>query len=134
MAFARLISLHVESLSSLLQRIRTAERAKFQPLIGEARRELAHHYLLRSSLELNGTAYLFAAKMANSLFAHFTSRTAPRLVQWPAAQCPSRRLEPRVAFSCVILNRQIQTYYVEAVKGLCRLQAGHSTTLRPGYT
>jgi hypothetical protein len=85
----------------LLQRIRTAERAKFQPLIGEARRELAQHYLLRSSLELNGTAYLFAAKMANSLFAHFTSRTAH--VAWcnggphSARPAGSNRVSPSVA-------------------------------------
>src|SRR5271154_1505094 len=37
-----------------LQRRLIAERAKFQHLMEEARRELAQHYLLHSSLELNG--------------------------------------------------------------------------------
>ncbi len=39
-----------------LQRRLAAERAKFQQLVEDARRELAQHYLLHSSLELNETA------------------------------------------------------------------------------
>jgi AraC-like DNA-binding protein len=50
-----------------LQRRLTAERAKFQQLMEEARRELAQHYLLHSSLELNETAYLRGYEDSNSL-------------------------------------------------------------------
>jgi AraC-like DNA-binding protein len=51
-----------------LQRRHTAERAKFQQLMEEARRELAQHYLLHSSLELNETPYLRGYEDANSFF------------------------------------------------------------------
>ncbi len=51
-----------------LQRRLTAERAKFQQLMEEARRELAQHYLLHSSLELHETAYLLGYEDANSFF------------------------------------------------------------------
>jgi hypothetical protein len=44
-----------------LQRRLTAECAKFQQLMEEARGELAQRYLLHSSLELNETAYLLGA-------------------------------------------------------------------------
>jgi AraC-like DNA-binding protein len=49
----------------------TAERAKFQQLMEQARRELAQHYLLHSSLELNETAYLLGYEDANSFFRAF---------------------------------------------------------------
>jgi AraC-like DNA-binding protein len=54
-----------------LQRRLTAERASFQQLMEEARRELAQHYLLHSSLELNETAYLLGYEDANSFFRAF---------------------------------------------------------------
>jgi AraC-like DNA-binding protein len=54
-----------------LQRRLTAERANFQQLMEEARRELARHYLLHSSLELNETAYLLGYQDANSFFRAF---------------------------------------------------------------
>ena len=49
-----------------LQRRLTDERATFQQLVAEARRELARHYLRHSSLELNETAYLLGYEDANS--------------------------------------------------------------------
>jgi AraC-like DNA-binding protein len=58
------------STRTLLRRL-TAERAKFQQLMEEARRELAQHYLLHSSLELNETAYLLGYEDANSFFPAF---------------------------------------------------------------
>jgi AraC-like DNA-binding protein len=54
-----------------LQRRLTGERATFQQLIAEARRELARHYLRHSSLELNETAYLLGFEDANSFFRAF---------------------------------------------------------------
>jgi AraC-like DNA-binding protein len=65
-----------------LQRRLTEEGATFQQLMEEARRELARHYLLHSSLELNETAYLLGYADANSFFRafHAWEGTTPR--QW----------------------------------------------------
>ena len=46
-------------------------RITFQRLLDEARRELARHYLLHSSRELNETAYLLGYEDANSFFRAF---------------------------------------------------------------
>ena len=54
-----------------LQRRLTDEDATFQQLMEDARRELAQHYLLHSSLELNQTAYLLGYEDANSFFRAF---------------------------------------------------------------
>jgi AraC-like DNA-binding protein len=54
-----------------LQRRLTEDGVTFQELMEEARRELARHYLLHSSLELNETAYLLGYEDANSFFRAF---------------------------------------------------------------
>jgi AraC-like DNA-binding protein len=54
-----------------LQRRLTGEKVTFQRLMEEARRELARHYLMHSSLELNETAYLLGYEDANSFFRAF---------------------------------------------------------------
>jgi len=54
-----------------LQRRLTGDGITFQQLMEEARRELARHYLLHSSLELNETAYLLGYEDANSFFRAF---------------------------------------------------------------
>lgn len=54
-----------------LQRRLAAERKTFQQLMEDARRELARHYLLHSSMELNETAYLLGYDDANSFFRAF---------------------------------------------------------------
>ena len=54
-----------------LQRRLTEQRITFQRLLDEARRELARHYLLHSSRELNETAYLLGYDDANSFFRAF---------------------------------------------------------------
>jgi AraC-like DNA-binding protein len=54
-----------------LQRRLLAERLSFQSLMEEARREMAQHYLLRSSLELNETAYLLGYEDPNSFIRAF---------------------------------------------------------------
>lgn len=54
-----------------LQRRLTEDGISFQELLEEARRELARHYLLHSSLELNETAYLLGYEDANSFFRAF---------------------------------------------------------------
>ena len=57
--------------SRTLQRRLTEQGVTFQRLLEEARRELARHYLLNSSLELNQTAYLLGYEDANSFFRAF---------------------------------------------------------------
>ena len=60
------------SLSARTLQRRLSERGiTFQQVLEEARRELAHHYLLQSSLELNETAYLLGYENANSFFRAF---------------------------------------------------------------
>lgn len=54
-----------------LQRRLTDGGATFQALVEEARRELAHHYLGQSALELGETAYLLGYENANSFFRAF---------------------------------------------------------------
>lgn len=54
-----------------LQRRLTEQGITFQHVLDEARRELAHHYLLHSSRELNETAYLLGYEDANSFFRAF---------------------------------------------------------------
>lgn len=51
----------------------------FQRLLDEARRELARHYLLHSSRELNETAYLLGYEDANSFFRAFHNWEVLRL-------------------------------------------------------
>jgi len=54
-----------------LQRRLTDTGIKFQQVVEETRRELAHHYLKQSAVELNETAYLLGYGDANSFFRAF---------------------------------------------------------------
>ena len=65
-----------------LQRRLTEEGITFQRLLEEARRELARHYLLHSSLELNQTAYLLGYEDANSFFRAFHQWEGTSPGQW----------------------------------------------------
>lgn len=67
-----------------LQRRLTEEGVTFQQLLQDARRELAHHYLLHSTLELNETAYLLGYEDANSFFRAFQSWEGTTPGQWRA--------------------------------------------------
>jgi len=73
-----------------LQRRLTDQGITFQRLLDEARRELARHYLLHSSRELNETAYLLGYEDANSFFRAFQhwEGTSPR--QWQLLQKSSQ--------------------------------------------
>jgi len=78
-----------------LQRRLTEEGATFQQLMEDARRELARHYLLHSSLELNETAYLLGYEDANSFFRAFQHWEGTSPGQWrerksSALQCSDR--------------------------------------------
>jgi AraC-like DNA-binding protein len=69
-----------------LQRTLTGQGTTFQRLLEEARRELAHHYLLHSSLELNETAYLLGYEDANSFFRAFHHWEGTSPGQWRVLQ------------------------------------------------
>jgi AraC-like DNA-binding protein len=65
-----------------LQRRLTDEGTTFQKSMQEARRELARHYLLHSSLELNETAYLQGYEDSNSFFRAFQHWEGTSPGQW----------------------------------------------------
>jgi len=72
-----------------LQRRLTEDGITFQQLMEEARRELAQHYLLHSSLELNETAYLLGYEDANSFFRAFHEWEGTTPGQWRTIHAPS---------------------------------------------
>ncbi len=76
--------------SRTLQRRLTAQGVTFQGLLEDARRELARHYLLHSSLELNETAYLLGYEDANSFFRAFHHWEGTSPGQWRLLQANSR--------------------------------------------
>ncbi|HEY6904297.1 MAG TPA: helix-turn-helix domain-containing protein [Candidatus Acidoferrales bacterium] len=65
-----------------MQRRLTEGGATFQQLTEEARRELARHYLLHSSLDLSETAYLLGYEDANSFFRAFHKWEGTSPGQW----------------------------------------------------
>ena len=69
-----------------LQRRLAEQGITFQRLLEEARRELARHYLLHSSLELNQTAYLLGYEDANSFFRAFHQWEGTSPGQWRQLQ------------------------------------------------
>ncbi|HLG98770.1 MAG TPA: AraC family transcriptional regulator [Bryobacteraceae bacterium] len=73
-----------------LQRRLTEQGITFQRLLDEARRELARHYLLHSSRELNETAYLLGYEDANSFFRAFHQWEGTTPGQWRLLQKNSR--------------------------------------------
>jgi AraC-like DNA-binding protein len=75
--------------SRTLQRRLTEEGASFQGLLQEARQELARHYLLYSSLELNETAYLLGYEDAPSFFRAFHEWEGSTPGDWRARHAKS---------------------------------------------
>ena len=69
-----------------LQRRLTERHITFQRLLDEARSELARHYLLHSSRELNETAYLLGYEDANSFFRAFHHWEGTSPGQWRLLQ------------------------------------------------
>lgn len=69
-----------------LQRRLTEEQASFQSLVNDARRELARHYLLQRSIELDETAYLLGYEDANSFFRAFHRWEGTSPGEWRSAQ------------------------------------------------
>jgi AraC-like DNA-binding protein len=73
-----------------LQRKLTENGTTFQQLMQEARRELARHYLLNSSLELDQTAYLLGYDDAHSFFRAFHGWEGTPPGKWRARRRQSR--------------------------------------------
>jgi len=73
-----------------LQRRLAEHGITFQRLLDEARRELARHYLLHSSRELNETAYLLGYEDANSFFRAFHHWEGTTPGQWRLLQKSSQ--------------------------------------------
>ena len=73
-----------------LQRRLTEQGITFQRLLDEARRELARHYLLHSTRELNETAYLLGYEDANSFFRAFHHWEGTTPGHWRATQKDSQ--------------------------------------------
>jgi len=69
-----------------LQRRLLAEQITFQSLVEEARREMAQHYLLKSSLELNETAYLLGYEDPNSFIRAFHKWEGTSPGEWRSAR------------------------------------------------
>jgi AraC-like DNA-binding protein len=67
-----------------LQRRLAEEGATFQRLLEDARRELAHHYLEHSSLELSETAYLLGYENSNSFMRAFHTWEGTSPGKWRA--------------------------------------------------
>jgi AraC-like DNA-binding protein len=72
-----------------LQRRLTDEGVSFQQVMKEARQELAHHYLLHSSLELTETAYLLGYEDASSFFRAFHSWEGTSPGEWRSSRVTS---------------------------------------------
>lgn len=70
--------------SRTLQRRLTEAGETFQHLLQDARRELAHHYLRHSSLELNETAYLLGYEDNHSFFRAFQQWEGTSPGEWRA--------------------------------------------------
>ncbi len=77
-----------------LQRRLTEQGITFQRLLEEARRELARHYLLHSSRQLNETAYLLGYEDANSFFRAFHHWEGTSPGQWRVLQKNSQQTRP----------------------------------------
>jgi len=80
--------------SRTLQRRLAEDGATFQQLLQEARRELARHYLLHSSLELNETAYLLGYEDSHSFFRAFHDWEGATPGDWRARHARSPRSRP----------------------------------------
>jgi AraC-like DNA-binding protein len=77
--------------SRTLQRRLAGAGTTFQQVVQEARRELARHYLLHSSLELNDTAYLLGYEDAHSFFRAFHGWEGSSPGEWRARHVQSQR-------------------------------------------
>jgi AraC-like DNA-binding protein len=83
------VALELRVSTRTLQRRLLAERITFHRLVEEARREMAQHYLLQSSLELNETAYLLGYEDPNSFIRAFHKWEGTSPGEWRSMRCPA---------------------------------------------
>jgi AraC-like DNA-binding protein len=83
------VALELRVSTRTLQRRLLAERITFHSVVEEARREMAQHYLLQSSLELNETAYLLGYEDPNSFIRAFRNWEGTSPGEWRSTRCPS---------------------------------------------
>jgi AraC-like DNA-binding protein len=67
-----------------LQRRLTGQGVTYQQMLEDARRDLAHHYLLHSALDLSETAYLLGYEDASSFFRAFNQWEGSSPGRWRA--------------------------------------------------
>jgi AraC-like DNA-binding protein len=82
------VALELRVSTRTLQRRLLAERITFHRLVEEARREMAQHYLVQSSLELNETAYLLGYEDPNSFIRAFHKWEGTSPGEWRSTRCP----------------------------------------------
>lgn len=80
--------------SRTLQRRLTDADVTFQQLVEDTRREMAHHYLRHSAVELNETAFLLGYEDANSFFRAFHGWEGTTPGEW---RTKHRGAEPAVS-------------------------------------
>ncbi len=73
-----------------LQRRLTDAGITFQQLVENTRRELAHHYLKQSTVELNEAAFLLGYEDANSFFRAFQSWEGTSPGEWRSRHGPAK--------------------------------------------
>ena len=82
------VALELRVSSRTLQRRLLEEEITFQSVVEEARREMAKHYLLQSSLELNETAYLLGYEDPNSFIRAFHKWEGAPPGEWRSTRRP----------------------------------------------
>jgi AraC-like DNA-binding protein len=80
------VALELRVSTRTLQRRLLEERITFHSVVEEARREMAQHYLLQSSLELNETAYLLGYEDPNSFIRAFHKWEGMPPGEWRSAR------------------------------------------------
>ena len=78
-----------------LQRRLTDAKITFQELVEETRRELAHHYLRHSTVELNETAFLLGYEDSNSFFRAFQGWEGTTPGEWRTRHRPAEAVATR---------------------------------------
>ena len=97
-----------------LQRRLTEHGITLQRLLEEARRELAHHYLLHSSRELNETANLLGYEDANSFFRAFHHWEGTSPGQWREFQ---KNSATQTHLATPAMRRQASLGFHRTIKG-----------------
>src|SRR5207249_193452 len=85
------VALELRVSTRTLQRRLLTERITFHSLVEEARREMAKHYLLQPSLELNETAFLLGYEDPNSFIRAFHKWEGTSPGEWRSTRSPCAR-------------------------------------------